>query len=159
MIGDTFSVVLLWVLKAYLAVLVAAAVAAFTWLAVDSLRKRRQSPAEDTRDPVPDIVKKAALQCPHSLSCIETGRCGDRPLCDVAYADGGESLVLASHERRACPYCTTTEHGHACVCPVHCHLNSRYSTGPRYAGYAMEGFGVGVTAVRAAQQPAASGCR
>jgi hypothetical protein len=157
MIGDTLSVVLLWVLKVHLLVLAVAAATMFAWLLRDSIRRRRASGTDATLDPVPDAVKNAASRCPHSFSCVETGMCGDRSLCEVAYADGDNSLVLVSRGKTACPYCTTTPHGHTCVCPVHCHLNSR--TAARPDGCALEGFAPGVITEHAVRQPAAARCR
>lgn len=126
MIGDTISTVLLWILKVDLVILAAIGLGALALLARDSLRRLRGGIASNrfASQPVPDAVKSAASGCPHSLSCIEKGTCGSRPMCEIAYAEGSTSLVLISSEEVACPYRAASVHGQTCSCPVHCHLNA-----------------------------------
>ena len=67
---------------------------------------------------IPDGVRSKVTQCPHEFSCLETGRCGDRALCEIEYAYGGNVMRLASRDQVPCPYRVAFGHSQLCLCPV-----------------------------------------
>ena len=60
-----------------------------------------------------------APKCPHGNTCVETGKCGDRPLCPVNQNAGLNFLLLENEESRDCPYRLSFNTGAACCCPKH----------------------------------------
>ena len=84
------------------------------------------------RHEVSQRVRNETTKCPHGVACLETGKCGDRPLCEVAYADGHCILTLKSRDYRSCPYCVPFGYVVFCRCPVHSELyrqSGRYEHG------------------------------
>ncbi len=65
----------------------------------------------------PSVVAEAG-RCLHAHSCLERGACGDKPLCDVLYADGENILFLCTEENRSCPYRLFYAGHEVCTCPV-----------------------------------------
>jgi len=74
---------------------------------------------------IPDSVRRQAAQCPHDFSCLETGRCGDRDMCEVTHSYGGNVMLLASKEQVHCAYRVAYGHSQLCVCPVRDYLHAR----------------------------------
>ena len=68
---------------------------------------------------VPDEVRQETTRCLHSLSCLATGKCGNRDRCSVLYIDGRNTLVLASTEPAPCPYRASAGSAQLCTCPTH----------------------------------------
>ena len=67
---------------------------------------------------VPDAAKDAT-HCPHNFSCLETAKCGERPLCEVEYAVPENILFLTAKAPATCPYRWTFGAGkQVCKCPV-----------------------------------------
>jgi hypothetical protein len=69
---------------------------------------------------------KHAANCRHGLSCLETGTCGDRALCDVRYANGRPFLILKTTEHADCPYRVPFGGGQVCSCPVRFDIYAKY---------------------------------
>ena len=61
--------------------------------------------------------------CPHGLVCLDTGKCGDRPMCEVKSTSGHCFLVLKSRDYRPCPYRVPFGYAVFCRCPVHFELH------------------------------------
>ena len=67
-------------------------------------------------------VKDETTQCRHGFSCLTTGECGGRPLCEVADADGHCILTLKARDYHRCPYRVRFGYAHLCRCPTHFEL-------------------------------------
>ena len=68
---------------------------------------------------VPDSVRKATTKCAHDFACLKTGKCGDRELCPVDYADGKHVLFLKERKPALCPYRVSFADRQICCCPMH----------------------------------------
>ena len=72
--------------------------------------------------PVKDSVLQETTKCQHNFSCLESGQCGDRKMCEVDYVDGPNLLILVSREDATCPYRTKIADRQICMCPVRCYI-------------------------------------
>lgn len=73
----------------------------------------------------PKIIKsiqKLANKCPHEVSCLDTGHCGEKDLCKVVSSSGENLLWLEDKLPFHCPYLVHFGYGHLCTCPVHSKL-------------------------------------
>lgn len=68
---------------------------------------------------VSESVKQATTKCPADLSCLTTGKCGDREMCAVEYANGCPVLFLEDRKGSTCPYRLSFGNRQACLCPTH----------------------------------------
>ena len=68
---------------------------------------------------VPESARKATKKCGHNFSCLTTGKCGDREMCPVEYANGEPLLFLKDRKYAACPYRLPFGDRQICRCPVH----------------------------------------
>ena len=68
---------------------------------------------------VPAEILKQTTKCPSEFSCLQTGLCADRSLCDVESPDGKNVLWLRSRDWKNCPYHMDFGMAKICVCPVH----------------------------------------
>ena len=75
---------------------------------------------------VSDSVLKETTKCPHNLSCLEAGQCGDYPMCEVDYPDGKNVLFLVSKGWANCPYHVFFGNGQICTCQTHFELASKH---------------------------------
>lgn len=80
----------------------------------------QESPLSD------DELKTLAGKCPHEVSCIVTGKCGDHECCKVERAFGGHFMFLKDSEYQACPYQSPFGFGMICSCPVHYLMHTTY---------------------------------
>ncbi len=75
---------------------------------------------------LPAEVRAAAVKCPRGVCCVDSGRCGGAPLCEVSYADGANVLFLADEGGMDCPYRLQYGTGQVCSCPVRFAIHRRY---------------------------------
>ena len=68
---------------------------------------------------VPESVLAEAKDCPYEISCVSTGKCGDRELCEIESANGKNVLFLTSKEPAQCLFRVLFADGLLCACPVH----------------------------------------
>jgi len=68
---------------------------------------------------VPESVVKETSQCLYGWVCLKNGCCGEKPLCEVEYADGKNILFLATKDSATCPYRLAYADRQLCMCPVH----------------------------------------
>ncbi|HQP30603.1 MAG TPA: hypothetical protein PLB81_04690 [Deltaproteobacteria bacterium] len=68
---------------------------------------------------VPESVVKETTQCPRGLACLKKEGCGEKPLCEVEYADGKNILFLTSRDSATCPYRLAYADRQMCMCPVY----------------------------------------
>ena len=80
---------------------------------------------------IPDSVRRETKCCPHEFGCLATGRCGDREICKVDYAYGGNVLRIASEKQLPCPYHVAFGYIQLCTCPIrdYLHVMERLSFG------------------------------
>lgn len=78
---------------------------------------------------VSEAVRQATTKCAHKFSCLSTGKCGDRAMCQVSYDNGKDVLFLAENADNApppstgdCPYRISYFSGQVCRCPMHYEL-------------------------------------
>jgi hypothetical protein len=72
-----------------------------------------------------NLLQELASKCPNSVSCIETGCCGEREMCKVQRAAGENILFLEGDMPFGCPYLLPFGYGHLCTCPVHAKLHKQ----------------------------------
>jgi len=60
-----------------------------------------------------------AIFCPHDCACGATGKCGEHPLCEVAYDIGVNVLALTTKQQILCPYRVSFGCSEVCCCPRH----------------------------------------
>jgi len=82
-----------------------------------------------------DAIKKLAPKCPNGISCIKTGRCGEREMCTVRRSAGDSILFLEGDLPYGCPYLLPFGYGHFCTCPIHAKL---YSKGKNKTGFSSD---------------------
>lgn len=76
---------------------------------------------------VPESVIEETAACPYSFSCLETGQCGDRPMCSVDYAIPDNILFLKTEAPADCPYRWPFGiNRQVCKCPVRYFIWRRY---------------------------------
>lgn len=63
------------------------------------------------------LLKAMAQRCPHQMSCIETGKCGEHPLCEVEACLGNNVLSLKNRRPPDCCFGVSTQRGDLCCCP------------------------------------------
>ncbi len=63
-------------------------------------------------------VLEKTSKCIHGFSCLESGCCGTRPLCEIDHANGEDVLFLKAKDLISCPYRVTFGHGQLCTCPT-----------------------------------------
>lgn len=67
------------------------------------------------------IIDETAL-CLRHHACLETGRCGDHPVCEVVETHGYRNLEVRAVPDTPCPYLLVSSHTPFCRCPVHFEL-------------------------------------
>lgn len=65
---------------------------------------------------VPKRILKSADRCTHRYSCLQTGRCGSRPMCAVDHVFG--IVFLQTKEPAECTYRFACDGKQMCMCPV-----------------------------------------
>ena len=68
---------------------------------------------------VSDAVLNETTKCEHFFSCLETGKCGDRELCQAEYVDGERVIFLRDRSDAKCPYRVALGERQLCRCPTH----------------------------------------
>ena len=72
------------------------------------------------------LLQELADRCHNSISCIETGKCGNRELCKVQRSAGENILFLEGGDMPfGCPYLLPFGYGHLCTCPVHARIHRK----------------------------------
>jgi hypothetical protein len=66
-------------------------------------------------------------KCPHAFSCLDSGKCGEREMCEVNFAGGENVLFLKWKEASSCPYRMSFGYGQICTCPTHFAIVGRYN--------------------------------
>jgi len=56
--------------------------------------------------------------CEHDYSCLTTGKCGNRNICDVRFSAGEYVLFINNIEQTTCNFRMTYGYGHICTCPT-----------------------------------------
>jgi hypothetical protein len=75
---------------------------------------------------VSDQIQKETTKCEHGFSCIKSGQCGDKPMCEVEYSEGVNFLFLKSKTPVDCPYNTSFGRFRVCKCPTRCAIYNKY---------------------------------
>ena len=63
-------------------------------------------------------ILEQTTKCRHDFSCLQTGCCGDSPMCDVETAHGQNVLCVLATDWPQCPYHLDFGGARFCVCPV-----------------------------------------
>jgi len=66
---------------------------------------------------------RQTVECMYEYHCLEESGWN---LCPVRSPIQPRGLLLESCMRVDCPYLSSMETGHVCVCPTHCELYDRY---------------------------------
>lgn len=74
---------------------------------------------------VAEDVKKKTTMCSHEFTCLESGLCGDRPLCEVSQETPGV-LFVKQTDLFVCPYCRDFGGARYCACPTHMAIVKKY---------------------------------
>ena len=75
---------------------------------------------------VPEKVIQLADRCAHKHSCIETGRCGDRPMCKIESTLNRQISFLDTDESTSCNYRILFGGQQLCMCPVRTFIFEHY---------------------------------
>jgi len=67
---------------------------------------------------VPEKVIRQADRCGHEHSCLDTGKCGARPMCQVKSSLNHQISFLNTEESAACNYRILFGGKQLCMCPV-----------------------------------------
>ena len=67
---------------------------------------------------IPIDVIEETLDCPHGISCLTTGKCGDRPLCKIRYDLANDISILETEAHADCPYRRPLGSQQICRCPT-----------------------------------------
>jgi hypothetical protein len=71
-----------------------------------------------------EIIEQTT-KCKHDFSCLQTGRCGDSPMCDVESAHGDNVLCVRYADWPQCSYHLDFGGASFCVCPVRCAIHQQ----------------------------------
>lgn len=77
---------------------------------------------------VPAKVLQQAGKCCHGHSCLQTGRCGDNPMCEVESAHGENVVCVLAAGWPSCSYHLDFGGARYCVCPVRNSIHRQQST-------------------------------
>jgi len=72
---------------------------------------------------VPAEVIHKTTKCGHNFSCLETGSCGDSPMCGVQTRLGDGVVCVSVSDWRDCAYHLDFGGAKFCVCPVRCAIH------------------------------------
>ncbi len=75
---------------------------------------------------IPDRVVQLADRCAYKHSCIETGTCGDRPLCKVESTLNHQISFLDTEKSAVCNYRILFGGKQLCMCPVRTFIFEHY---------------------------------
>lgn len=68
-------------------------------------------------------MRALAKKCLCDVSCLETGKCMDRDMCEIERAVGGSILFIKDDGFTfSCPYKVAFGFSHFCSCPVRARL-------------------------------------
>ena len=67
---------------------------------------------------VPAEVLEKTTKCRHKFSCLQTGQCGDNPMCEVEETHGENVLCVRATDWPTCPYHLDFGGVRFCACPV-----------------------------------------
>lgn len=84
-----------------------------------TVRETRGSGDSEMRREVSRRVRDETTECRYAFACLTTGRCGDRPMCEVVGIHGRGSLKVKAFWNPTCRYRLLLGHTHLCRCPVH----------------------------------------
>ena len=76
---------------------------------------------------VPEKIVQSATRCDYNKSCLETGQCGDRPLCEVARTLEDKFCFLSSEISVGCNCHFSFGGSPLCMCPVRTYIFEHYS--------------------------------
>ena len=79
-----------------------------------------------SRFQVPDKVLKLADRCACKHSCIETGKCGERPMCEVENSLNRQISFLKTEKSAACNHRILFGGRQLCMCPVRTFIFEHY---------------------------------
>jgi hypothetical protein len=72
---------------------------------------------------VPAEILQKATKCRNNFSCLQTGQCGDNPMCAVETAHNEDVLCVRTADWPDCPYHMEFGGARFCVCPVRCAIH------------------------------------
>ena len=75
---------------------------------------------------VPEKVIQQADRCSHKHSCLETGKCGERPMCQVKSSLNHQISFLETEESAACNCRILFGGKQLCMCPVRTFICEHY---------------------------------
>ena len=75
---------------------------------------------------VPGKVIQQADRCAHKHSCIESGKCGSRPMCKVKSSLNQQISFLDTKESASCDYRILFGGKELCMCPVRTFIFEHY---------------------------------
>ena len=64
-------------------------------------------------------------KCKHDFSCLQTGQCGGKPMCNVATAHAEDVLCVRYADWPQCSYHLDFGGASFCVCPVRCAIHQQ----------------------------------
>gem|GEM_PF-2115272 len=73
---------------------------------------------------VPKRILKSADRCSYRYSCLETGKCGDHPMCSVDHVFG--IVFLETKLPAECNYRVICDGKQMCMCPVRGFIAENY---------------------------------
>lgn len=66
-----------------------------------------------------ETLEALAPKCRHGISCVETGCCGDHPMCEIEQTIADTVLFIKEDgSALLCPYKIGFGFGFFCACPV-----------------------------------------
>ena len=74
---------------------------------------------------IPDEILKKT-NCPHHFSCLTTGKCGDKDMCEADYADGLNVLFLKAKKPAKCIHRISFGYSQMCSCPTRYAIHKKY---------------------------------
>jgi len=74
---------------------------------------------------VPADAIKNTTRCRHNFSCLESGQCGDSPMCEVQTTHGENVLRVRAVHWPGCEYHLDFGGARFCVCPVRCAIHKQ----------------------------------
>jgi len=74
---------------------------------------------------VPAAILKQTAKCRHEFSCLQTGQCGDNPMCDVDTVHSDNVLCVSAAGWPTCSYHLDFGGARFCVCPVRCAIHQQ----------------------------------
>jgi len=77
---------------------------------------------------VPEDILEKTKKCSYKVSCLETGCCGDHPMCEIERSKVEFVSFLKTKKPVNCSYRIVFGGSQVCLCPTHFYIHKHNKT-------------------------------